>query len=784
MCFSLQGKVLEGLHAMFCNKGDTSGCTIYQSILQPLIQIVQVYQDLPELTGCIGDFKGIEMAEDSTADSLGCSNFPVVDDTQYGVIATEMTITTLMQLSLQSVGLWNIPDETVKPNFCLMIKNPSCTRDKNGVQGELGSGFTVGLSFNADTLVTLTNIVPAGEPTADYFIALVGKAIDAGLDHVTFALSAGSGLEDSVDIYVPEADSIRTITYSPNLYIQLAFTNIEVPFLSEKIQGSDFTDFITTTTTVTQAIAFNNLSPGDVMGFFSDPIGTAKDAGSEIQAVFQIDGELQLNLSYISAGILLDLSLVEAYGRIYVAGGDYDDENGNKIEAGCYLTIKLKAVKNVKNILSSMRKKFGGVSGLFGVDPANILLDPILDLISIDLPAKFRLWITKSETYGLQLKILDKEMFICRGQGFINPKVTCKFRGLDPFEMLKDGMKFVLSKLDDVDQIGIIGELASLNDATFGKLGIDISFIPPHVTFPGFTPMVIDAGVFLNNVALENFNKVAGAIIGFLPPIDIPKIIPFKRRRRRFLLERTNIREEDFWSKDEIHPCLQKPYQFGIHATTTAAHMFVLAFPVLDPVANGEEGDESAGSISCPTIASDFLHNRNSELDDVMLSIVHEEEFISEKVLSFENLIMTLNDFAKAIDSAANKLVNSIDDYHVIHNNCGEFVLNVLDNLKMDYMNEEEVYHRILDYVSSQLASDKVWVGTVRFELLKLVQREEEQESRRRTLSSLPGEGADVAVVDTHSPIKRLLRGGNDEAIIHHAVKSYIDSHHEKKSMK
>ena len=154
------------------------------------MQVALYESDLPVF--CAGDFKTSDYKETRQMDSLGCKSIPLSSAPEFGTVAGQIPIPRLLQESLISLYLWKtLTEKTVTPAFCMAMRTPT----KNC------SDFTFGMAVNVDTILALSEVLPA-TGAGDALLAFTRALMEGRkLKQLTVAFSSGDGLEVPVGYY-------------------------------------------------------------------------------------------------------------------------------------------------------------------------------------------------------------------------------------------------------------------------------------------------------------------------------------------------------------------------------------------------------------------------------------------------------------------------------------------------------------------------------------------------------------------------------------------------------
>jgi len=442
-CINLQNSLQAGLKDSFCNNGDDSACDIYKNIFEPLIEITKTFLDLPNFMGCLGDFSGTQVNEVETSDELGCPNIPVSSSLKYGIIASSLTITTQMQLQLQSMRLWDIPGEAVTPSFCLAVKDPSC-----GI-------FTLGISLNGDTLATIAQVTPAGNPVIDTVIALLGEAAEAGLDQITFALSSNGGLEVPIRVYSPNI-GWKEATVLANIHFEVVAGIVDLPFLDSEYSAS----LVEIKAGFTRSIAFGNINENTFTDALSDPLSSGSDIAKGYSEAITMNGEVSFGLSTITHGLLPDLE-ASISAQAYMVGNSASQTEFS-LPAGLYMNIVVEDIPFISNLVNELCNFYSGAMDVLG---AAISCPDI----SVNVEAKLGIFI-QTEALGIVISAGDVNLkCYAKKINTLQPSVNCNF--LEAlFQIFWNGVEYVISEIEDfADDVG--KEVFKIGEATFNEFG-------------------------------------------------------------------------------------------------------------------------------------------------------------------------------------------------------------------------------------------------------------------------------------------------------------------------
>ena len=155
--------------------------------------------------------------------------------------------------------------------------------------------------------------------------------------------------------------------------------------------------------------------------------------------------------------------------------------------------------------------------------------------------------------------------------------------------------------------------------------------------------------------------------------------------------------EDSFFTQEETNICVDETiYETKLYFQS--GHFFLLASP------------ESQDS-DCPIVAID--HGYIDEDEEILAPHVSLLEVEPEGGLSLDHFI-TLGSLSKAMSDVDPSLHSiSKNEYNLLTNNCGTFLMAVADQIGLDYK-EPKTYHEIVNYLSKIIVEDQSTVASIR----------------------------------------------------------------------
>lgn len=289
-----------------------ASCTASRFI-DPLVEIatqIALYgNEIPAF--CSGDFTTSDYAETSQMERLGCQTLPFSSDLEFGTVAGEIPIPPMLQESLEGQSLWTTATPTtVTPIFCMGTRIPT----------ESCGDFTFGMSVNSETVLALTEALPAAGAGGALLALTEALMKENRMNQTNIALSSGDGLDVPVEYYTHR--SFAKENFHANFYfssrgkVKVAMADdgkevvkVKGPFQRALHLGKtqdaaekaifDILDSVSTT------MGLPNVGPKDVVQNFESRI-------SQYPEMVSFDSPVVLDLGAVTHGLLKNITIENA----------------------------------------------------------------------------------------------------------------------------------------------------------------------------------------------------------------------------------------------------------------------------------------------------------------------------------------------------------------------------------------------------------------------------------------------------------------------------------------